>query len=227
MSDPTASACCYRIGVAGSAYRAAVESVRRSAYRQAREFRWNDEALLAWSEVDDVSTVLGVWDAGAALLSTVRATVLASVGQAEAFLEYSLSGIGIAAPILVLSRAATAPSAARHGLNTLLRHAYLAGAAATPVRSVITLVYEGGPRLASMRAAGYEFFEPRTSWDTEAVARTRPLLAVLPGQRLLGAPGALHDAIAPRAEGVHVETAAIAAALRSQCAVATACVHPS
>lgn len=31
-----------------------------------------------------------------------------------------------------------------------------------------------------MRECGYQFFEPRSAWDSEAVARTRALLAVLP-----------------------------------------------
>lgn len=209
----------YRIGVAGSTDRAAVESVRRAAYRQAREFDWNDEAMLAWSSDDEAATVLALWDDQGALLSTVRATVFASVGQAEAFLEYSLSGIDITTPGLVLSRAATAPSAARQGLNALLRHAYLSALAATPIGSVIAIVYEGGPRLESLRAAGYDFFEPRAGWDSEALARTRALLAWLPRQRLERALDVMSQALAGRLEGVHVETASIAHALRAQCTV--------
>jgi hypothetical protein len=217
MTNPAASPWRYRIGVAGPADHAAIESVRRAAYRRASEFDWNDASLLAWCAADDAACVLALWDAHGELLSTVRATVFTDVGEAEAFLEYSLAGITIAPPTLVLSRAATAPNAARHGLNSLLRQVYLAAAAATSMGSVLTLVYSGGPRLEAMRAAGYDFFEPRAGWDTEAVARTQPLLAVLPRERLERAPGALSAALAKRPEAVRVEMASIVRALRSQC----------
>ena len=210
----------YRVGIADPSQREAVEALRRAAYRQAAEFDWNDEATLGWSAADDAGTVLALWDAHGALLSTTRATVFAGIGEAEAFLEYSLAGIPIVTPTLVLSRVATAPDAARHGLFALLRYAYLSALASTPIASVTAIVYEGAPHIGSMRESGYDFFEPRAGWDTEAVARTRPLLAVLPRQRFERALGVRTAALAGRLAGVHVETALIAAALRSRCAAA-------
>ena len=200
----------YRVGVAGRAQRAGVEAVRRAAYRQATEFDWNDEALLAWSNADDEGTVIALWDRQGEALSTVRASVFAELGPAEQLLEYSLAGIDVRTPVLVLSRAATHPSVARQGLNSVVRYAYLAAAAVARIECVVTLVYDGGPRLRSMREAGFVFSQPRAGWDTEAVARTQPLLASLPRRRIDGALRTISLAIGDRLAEVCVDTASIA-----------------
>lgn len=207
----------YRVGVAGRAQRAGVEAARRAAYRRATEFDWKDEALLSWGPADDDGTVIALWDTQGRALSTVRASVFATASQAEQFLEYSLAGIEVATPVLVLSRAATDPEVSRHGLNSIVRYAYLAAAALSPVECVVTLVYDGGPRLRSMREAGFDLIEPRTGWDTEAVARTRPLMAVLPRHRMAAALRSISLAIADRLQETEVDTAAIARGFRAQC----------
>jgi hypothetical protein len=216
----TGAAWRYRIGMVDPVERDALSTLRRAAYRKAPEFDWIDEAALRWSIADDAGVVMALWDDQGAMLSTLRATVFTSAAAAEAHLEYSLAGIDAPTPTLVLSRAATLPAAARHGLFALLRHAYLQALAATPIASVIAIVYEGGPRLAAMRGAGYEFFEPRAGWDTEAVARAQPLLALLPSARFASALGAATAAVTVRLDAVHIESAAIAAALRARCTLA-------
>ena len=207
----------YLLGVAGLAQRAGVVAVRRAAFRRATEFDWKDEALLAWGPVDDDSTVIALSDAAGRVLSTVRATVFADIAQAEQFLEYSLDGMGVATPVQVLSRAATHPEVARQGLNSVVRYAYLAAAALAPIECVVTLVYDGGPRLRSMREAGFDLIEPRAGWDTEAVARTRPLMAVMPRARIEGALRTIACAIAPTLAATAVDAAGIAQGLRAQC----------
>lgn len=216
----------YRIGIAEPIHRTAVEAVRRAAYRQALEFDWIDDAMLGWCTADDTGTVLGLWDNQGTLLSTVRATIFSNAEQAEAFLQYSLSSHPIATPTLVLSRAATTPAAARQGLNSLLRYAYLTATAAMSIGSVITIVYEGGPRLGSMRAAGFEFLEPSSGWDSEAVARTRALLAWLPRERLDRGIHTMTTTLAQPLEDVHIETASIVRALLSQCEMADNMTNP-
>ncbi|MED5619663.1 hypothetical protein [Ideonella sp. BN130291] len=218
LAEHRASPWRWRIGVARPEDRAGVEAVRRSAYRQAREFSWKDEALLQWGPADDAATVLAAWDTDGQVLSTVRATVLPTIAQAEGFLEYSLAGIDIAAPALVLSRAATTPAAARQGLNSLLRYAYLCGAAACePIASVMTIVYEGGPRLNAMREAGYDFSRPCANWDSEAVTHTRALLASMPRQRLPHALAALSATLAGDLRSVWLDSTAIARAFSAHC----------
>lgn len=207
----------YTVGVAGPAQRTGVVAVRRAAFRRATEFDWKDEALLAWGPVDDDSTVIALSDAAGRVLSTVRATVFADVAHAEQFLEYSLDGMGVATPVQVLSRAATHPEVVRHGLNSVVRYAYLAAAALAPIECAVTLVYDGGPRLRSMREAGFDLIEPRAGWDTEAVARTRPLMAVMPRARIEGALRTIACAIAPTLAETTVDAAGIAQGLRAQC----------
>lgn len=206
----------YRVGAAGRAQRSGVEAVRRAAYRRATEFDWRDDALLAWGPADDESTVIALWDAQGRALSTVRATLFAGIAQAEQFLEYSLAGMEVATPVMVLSRAATEPEVSRQGLNSVVRYAYLAAAALAPVECVVTLVYDGGPRLRSMREAGFDLVEPRAGWDTEAVARTRPLMAVLPRRRFEAALRNISLAIAERLRETEIDTVSIAQGLHSQ-----------
>ena len=208
----------YRIGVADITQRDAVEALRRLAYRGAVQFEWNDATTLDWSAAAETGAVLAAWDADGALLSTLRASVFDHAAQAEAFLEYSLEGIDVPAPMLVLSRAATAPGAARGGLFALLRYAYLSALPSTPVRSVAAIVYEGAGHSLSMRDCGYEFFEPCAGWDTEARARTRPLLAVLAQARFAHSLQARAAALAGKTADVLIDVAAIAAALNAQCA---------
>jgi hypothetical protein len=208
---------CCRVGVVHRAQRAAVEHVRRVAYREAAEFDWNDANTLAWSAADDAGVVLALWNERGALVSTLRASVLADSAAAERLLEYSLEGVEAPMPALVLSRAATMPDQARQGLFGLMRYAYLSALGSTPIGSVIAIVYEGGPRLGAMRAAGYDFIRPCAGWDSEAVARTQPLLAVLTRTRFEGALGSARIDVAERLALAHVETESIAAALRACC----------
>lgn len=207
---------CYRVGVVvGAAQRAGVHAVRRAAYRQATEFDWKDEAQLAWSRTDDEGTVIALWDAQGQVLSTVRANVFTELDPAEDLLEYSLAGIDVCTPVLVLSRAATHPGVARQGFNSIVRYAYLAAAAASRMACVVTLVYDGGPRLRSMREAGFALLLPHSGWDTEAVARTQPLLAWLPQARIEDALGIISQAIGDRLDEVCIDTASIAQAFRT------------
>ncbi len=205
-----------RIAVADRRHAAAVFDVRRAAYRMAPEFDWKDEAALAWNEADDSGTVIGLWDDAGALQSTLRASAFGSRAAAQAFLEYALDGADVALPTLVFSRAATRPEAARHGLFALMRVAYLQALAATPVQSLSAIVYDGGPRLRAMADAGYTFSEPRAGWDSEAVARTPPLLAVLPRERFAGALAIARHAVGQRLVQVDVDAAGIAAAIAAQ-----------
>lgn len=87
--------------------RHAVAALRQQAYAGAREFIWHDLATLGWTDSDDRSAVLGLWQRGEngtneTLLSTVRATVFSQLAAAEAFLEHALDGVNAQGPALVL-----------------------------------------------------------------------------------------------------------------------------
>lgn len=214
----TRKAANFQVGVANSSQQLAIAALRCAAYRGAAQFEWNDEATLGWSAADDSGTVLAVWDATGALLSTIRASVFSGAATAQAFLEHSLAGIAVPGPTLVLSRAATAPTAAQHGFFALLRYAYLSALSATPIQSVIAIVYEGAPHSGFMRQCGYQFFEPQSAWDSEAVACTRPLLAMLPRAHFELSLSMRSAALVGRLEDVQIDTSGIAASLCAGCA---------
>jgi hypothetical protein len=204
----------YRIGVAQRTDAAAVHALRVAAYAGAAEFDWNDPATLAWSAADDEGVVLALWTPTGALLCSLRASVFGTTAQAERFLEYSLRGVPAEPPLLVLSRAATAPAQARHGLLALLRHAYLSVLPGRGLGAIVAVVYEGAPRLRSMQRTGYAFHQPIAAWDSEAHARNRPLVAVLPGARFSAAAEEARGAVAEQLVAVAIDHAAIALALQ-------------
>jgi len=206
-----------RVGVVDVSQRDAVLAVRVAAYRQAAEFAWRDDSALAWSDADDDGTVLGIWDAQGRLQSTLRASVFHERGAAEAFLEYRLDAVDLAWPALLFSRAATHPDAARQGLFALMRQAYLSALPATPLQCLLAVVYEGGPRLRAMQDAGYRFTTPSGGWDSEAVARTQPLLAVLPRAQFARALDVASTALLGHGTPVQIDTPAIAAAFSRCC----------
>ncbi len=216
----SADAVGFRVGVADAANitdRESIAALRRAAYRKAAQFEWNDESTLDWSTADDTGTVMAVWDAAGNVLSTIRASVFSDAVGAEAFLEYSLTGISLPGPALTLSRAATAPHAAQHGLFALLRIAYLSALPDTPINSAIAIVYEGAPHSGLMRECGYSFFQPQAGWDTEAVARTRPMLAVLPRAKFAHSLALRQAGLTPQSHPVQFDIAAISQSLRAQC----------
>jgi hypothetical protein len=69
-----------------------------------------------------------------------------------------------------------------------------------------------------MRECGYSFFEPQAAWDNEAVAHTRPLLAVLPRMQFAHSLSMRCAALLGRLDSVQFDVVAIAQSLRLGCA---------
>jgi hypothetical protein len=227
LPHPLNPAATYRVGLLLADQAQAVFELRRAAYRQAAEFQWHDEHRLRWCADDDTGTVLGLWNAQGRLLSTLRASVLVSRQAVAQFLEYSLQGqvlpVSPLRPCLVFSRAATWPSHARHGLFVLMRLAYLQAVQHTAVDSLCAVVYEGGPRLRAMRAAGYSLRVPQGAWDSEARALSQPLLAVLRRPQFHRACQHVQQALAARPGGappLQVDLPAMVASLQRSAAQA-------
>jgi hypothetical protein len=201
--------------------RQAVSRLRREAFAQAPQFHWQDPAALDWGPEDERACVIGLWNDAGELLSTVRATVLPSALAAQAIVEYPIDHLRLPGPLMLLSRAATAPAHQRSGGNALVRCAYLAAAARSPVRCVITQVYDQAPRLRTMRQVGFTLTPLQGGWDSEARAVTQPLLAwMLRPQFEPGAHTALTawSALGSQHGAPVFELDAIAAALQRQCA---------
>ncbi len=196
--------------------RQAVVAVRQAAFAQAREFLWRDPQALAWGPEDEQATVLALWDANGVLSATVRASVLPSALAAQAVVEYAIEHLNLPGPLLLLSRAATRPQAQCRGANALLRVAYLSAFLRTELRCVMTQVYENAPRLQAMRQAGFELTPLGRGWDSEAQARTQPLLAWMPRERVETGLRALMTEQAAALQQTVIDVAAMAASLNAQ-----------
>jgi hypothetical protein len=207
----------FRLGVVRmAADRQGVVAVRQAAFAQAREFLWLDPTALAWGPDDERATVLALWDADGVLNATVRARVLPSAQAAQTAIEYAIEHLNLPGPLLLLSRAATHPQGQCRGANALLRVAYLSALLCTELRCVITQVYDHAPRLRTMRQAGFELTPLDRGWDSEAQARTQPLLAWMPRERVESGLCALRAEHATALQHTVIDLPAIAASLNAQ-----------
>jgi hypothetical protein len=208
----------FRLGVVREAAdQQAVVAVRQAAFAQAQEFVWLDPQALAWGLDDEQATVLALWDDDGVLNATVRARVLPSAQAAQAVIEYAIEHLHLPGPLLLLSRAATHPQAQCRGANALLRVAYLSALLRTELRCVITQVYDHAPRLRAMRQAGFELSPLGQGWDSEAQARTQPLLAWMPRERVESGLAALMAENAAALQHTLLDLPAMAASLNAQC----------
>jgi hypothetical protein len=169
----------YRVDVATSVDAANVTELRRAALAQSREFSVNDMDKVGWTDIDESSVVLIVREDGV-LVSSMRMITFSDEVAAEHFLEYPVTQHSIPGPILTMSRAVTLPSHFSKGLMGAIRYVDRGGAIETAIQSVVAIVYQGAPRVNSMRRAGFEMLECPEHWDSEATVSAAPLVAVLP-----------------------------------------------
>ena len=155
-------------------------ALRKRCYALSKSFEWFDERALEWSEDDAASVVLGVLDAGGALVSTVRSTIRRDRDEVESMLMYSTHGVPARFPALVGARSATEPTHARHGLAGVMRWVIVSQARRLKMASITAVVYDDAPRVRSMLAQGYEFHDPPRHWDREARLRARPIIISMP-----------------------------------------------
>jgi hypothetical protein len=159
--------------------RADIERLRREAYQAAPEFQVTDDRFLAWGRDDADGIVLAAWYEGQ-MVSTTRGNLLCNEAEAERFMECELSGIPLRYPALILSKGATSRDFGRHGLHSMLRHAFIRAARDSGIGSVTGIVFEGAPRTRLMHRVGYEYFSAKTVWYSHVQPSTRTLVAVLP-----------------------------------------------
>lgn len=169
----------WRIEIARPDDRASVNALRRIAYRHSPQFTFADLRRLDWNTEDDRGVVVVARDPAGAIQSTARMNVFLSRKEVERAFEYSLDGIELAMPTLALSRAATTPIQRSRGLMAHLRWYCLSAAILLRIESVAAVIFQGAPRTRSMAEAGFTFYVPRRSWDTEVVAHSEALIAAL------------------------------------------------
>jgi hypothetical protein len=120
------------------------------------------------------------------------------------------------APLELLTRAATHPERQCRGGNALLRCAYLGALLRTDLRCVITQVYDHAPRLRAMRHAGFELTPLHRGWDSEAQARTQPLLAWMLRERVAAGVQTITTEQASALQHTAIDLPAISASLNAQ-----------
>jgi len=166
-------------GLAGVTDAPEISGLLLAQYRAAREFRLLQPERLFWDGVQGAGGIAAGWDETGKLVATMRARIVGSAAAAEAVLDVSVGVPQSCFPVVILSRAATAPGLSRTGINSLLRWHLLRAALAQGARGALGLVYETAPRLTLMSAIGYRFMSPERVWDPEVEPRNPPLLAWL------------------------------------------------
>ncbi len=155
-------------------------TLRKRCYALSKSFEWFDERALGWSADDAASVVLGVLEANDVLVASVRATIRRDRDAVEGMLMYSTSGVPARFPALIGARSATEPAHARHGLAGVMRWVIVSQACRLRLASITGVVYDDAPRVRSMLAQGYEFYDPPQHWDREARLRARPIIISMP-----------------------------------------------
>ena len=162
----------------------AIERLRREAFLQAPEFLVLTPRTYQWVEVDQRGCVLAVWDNQGAPLATLCGAVATTRADAEDRFE-SILPIDVSHfPALLLSRAATRVDHRSRGLNSLLRYYFLQMARCQELKSTLSIVFEGAPRLRMLERLGYDLIRILSINSTYVSPRVPPLLGSLCGERI-------------------------------------------
>jgi hypothetical protein len=167
------------VGLARPEDKAAVDALRLEAFAGAAEFRLLRPDLLAWNPASSAHIVLAGWDADGRLASTFQGIVAASAAEAERILGISVAMEPDCFPTFITGRAATRKTAARSGLNSVLRTHFLRATIAAGFPSTMGLAYTNAPRINTLAAMGYRFFRPDRVWDPEVEPISLPIGAYL------------------------------------------------
>lgn len=170
----------FRVTVLGAERADELARLRRRCYRASTSFSWFDESVLEWTPVDASSVVIGSLDGDGALVATVRASCRPDRAAVEALLGYSTERVPPRHPALVGGRSATDAQHARQGLAAAMRWVIVRQALRLDMASITGVVYDDAPRVRSMQAQGYEFYEAPRQWDAEARLRAKPIVISMP-----------------------------------------------
>lgn len=179
--------------VAAPEQRSAIGSLRRDAYLGAREFRARKPEAYEWTELDSRATVLAVWDDSGVPLATMCGCVAATRADAEADFECAIPAEVGSFPALLLCRAATRADHRAEGLNSLLRYYFIQAAWRGGLGSLMSLFFQGAPRLRLLETLGYQLkVLPGVTWES-VVPEKAPLLGSLARERMPGASASLEE----------------------------------
>lgn len=137
-----------------------------------------DKLLWNWNHCDNTSMVLAAWD-GPLPVATMQAVVVQNAAEAENYVQCIVPP-HVGYPALVFNNAATHLDFRGIGLNQLLRYHFLKIALEQQIRSLLSPIYEGAPRIRFMKALGYRFMIPPLSWQNKLSPKATRILGVLP-----------------------------------------------
>jgi hypothetical protein len=155
----------------------AISFLRLTEFKASRHFAVLEEEKLIWNEEDEKSIVVAAWDPDGKAVSTMRATKVRNREEAENWLHCSAAN-EMTYPALVFSNAATRGDHRNMALNQLIRHHLLSAALRSGIKTQVSPVFDGAPRIEFMKVLGYKFVVPASNWQTKLDYRGK--------QRILG-----------------------------------------
>ncbi len=217
----------YRVITVDQARADELVALRKRCYALSKSFEWFDERALDWGDDDAASVVLGVLDAGGALVASVRATIRRDRDAVERMLMYSTRDVPARFPALIGARSATEPAHARHGLAGVMRWVIVSQARRLGLASITGVVYDDAPRVRSMLAQDYEFYDPPHHWDREARLRARAIIISMPAANYARSLAAIESQLGTALARTAFDVVALDAAFDRHARSVDASVHAS
>ena len=160
-----------------------IEEIRISEFNRSTEFKLLRPEKLLWSEIDDNSIVLVVFDENNTAISTMMGITTHNTNETEDIINCSVPDI-VKFPAMLFTSAATLEPFRRMGLNQLLRYYFLLYASKNNIQTFISPVYKSAPRVKFMKMMGYEFVAPERNWQTKLDPRSERQLGLLDSSKI-------------------------------------------
>lgn len=154
-----------------------IERLRISEFNRSTEFKLVKPEKLLWSEVDENNIVLAVFDENDTAISTMMGITVKEQSHAEKILNASLPDT-ILFPAIIFTSAATLKPFRRRGFNQLLRYYFMQYASSNKIKTLISPIYKGAPRIQFMELLGYEFIIPERDWQTKLTPTSQRQLGI-------------------------------------------------
>ena len=155
-----------------------ITQLRITEFGRSGEFYLQQPDKLEWNRCDDQHMVLAAWDGSDLPVATMRAVLITDRDETAAAIECTPPP-QINYPAIIFNSAATRKSHRGLGLNQALRYHFLIGAIRSRIRTVISPMYEGAPRIAFMIELGYEFSVPEKCWQTKLTPKRTRIVGLL------------------------------------------------
>ncbi len=117
-----------------------------------------------WSQSDEISKVLGIYDLEGALLSTLRLELMSRAEELPPKLDFDTLHEHIMLPCGLLGKAVTAKTHQGQGLHSYLRALAYEYFHSKNIQFVVGTVMPNAARVPQLRTLGYKFIENPEGW---------------------------------------------------------------